>query len=86
MLRDFLRVLLRQADFTIRIKGGRACLWQGKAPKGFVDDCDLIAVDQQLQTGLIFGCQRSRGLVLEFSQIPESCHQRFRNVWQIHQR
>lgn len=84
-LRDFWRFLARQPDFTLRIESGRARLWQGRAPARFVADCDDLARDEQLQQGLVYGLRRSHGYVLEFSsEVPERCHQAFRNLWQIH--
>ena len=83
-LPEFFAVLLRQPDFTVRLEDGRARLWQGQAPQAFVKECAEIAAQRELSRGLIFGCRRGRGLVLEFRGVPESCHQRFRNVWQIH--
>lgn len=82
---DFCRLLSRQPDFTLRLEAGQAKLWQGKAPARFVSDCNDLAHDESLQAGLIFGIRRNRGYVLDFSaEVPERCHQTFRNLWQIH--
>lgn len=83
MLLDFLQVLLRQPEFTIRIDRGSARLWQGKAPPRFVSECDLIAREAELSRGLIFGLG-TKGSKLGFSGIPASHQQRFRNVWGIY--
>lgn len=84
-LADFVALLLRQPDFTIRIEAHSARLWQGQAPQAFVTDCALIARDSQLQRGLIYGCRRRDVLRLEFSRhVPEFSHQRFRNAWMVH--
>ncbi len=82
---DFFHLLSRQPDFTLRLESGQAKLWQGKAPSGFVSDCNDLARNESLEVGLIFGIRRDRGYVLEFSaEVPERYHQTFRNLWQIH--
>ena len=83
-LLGFLRRLLKPAAFEVVIEDGAANPAHGNVPGSFLADCDEIARDHGIRTGLIRGVRRPHGLALEFSRdVPEESRQRFRNVFEV---
>jgi len=73
------------AVFSMKIRRGVLKVGIGKAPRGFIEDCERIVTDSDLRRGTIIGIQRGRKTFLKFSHnIPKRCQQRFRNAWHSH--
>ena len=82
---DLLLILWRQPHFVIGIKDQKAKLIKGKAPSGFIRNCEDIAKTAEIHQGLVLGLKRDYGIQLDFSSsIPKVNQQSFRNAWQVH--
>ena len=82
---DFLRHFFYPAVFEIRFKGGISNLSRGKATRAFIQECMEVCNREKLDSIRIYGVNSEYGVRLEFSSnTPESCRQRFRNIWEIH--
>ena len=82
---DFLRRLFKPVVFEISIKDDKAELTSGKATRAFVKECAEICQLENLHNIRISGVKSDYGIRLEFSaNIPESCRQKLRNIWEIY--
>ena len=71
--------------FVIRIRDGTARAARGPVPQAFVGQVQDVCREQHLSTGTIRGFLVRKRIVLAFSRhIPPPCHQRIRNIWNIH--
>jgi hypothetical protein len=79
--------LLKGRVFEIRLSDGRASVAKGKAPRGFVEDCEAVARDAGLEGGSVWGTGSAKNVSLMFSSgIPDDVRQRLRNAWQFAKR
>lgn len=70
--------------FVIDFKGGAACMSHGQAPQAFLEDCEHIARDNQLDGGRVSGTRGPDGIRLVFSSgLSSIVQQRLRNAWQV---
>lgn len=75
-------ILLPKPAFIIRITNGGIQVKKGRVPKGFLNECQLLAGENNLKNITIRGIRKRGSVHLKFSgQIPEATVQRFRNVW-----
>jgi len=82
---DFIRHILSPPAFIIKNTNGKPVATRGKVTAAFIRECEDLCTLRNIQQGTIYGSRQSHGIVLEFSsEIPESSHQRFHNVWNIH--
>jgi len=71
--------------FTIIIEQGVARAARGTITRKFLDDCGDVAKQLGIYEGEIYGKKSGNKITLEFSgNIPQSAHQRFRNLWGVH--
>ncbi len=71
--------------FVIEIREGRARLVAGRAPAAFLRDIDELAGGLGFANGTLRGKSQAGHVRLVFSRdIPESAHQRLRNVWHLY--
>lgn len=79
--------VLKGRVFEIRLSGGRASVAKGKAPRGFVEDCEAVAQDTGLDRVSVWGVGSPRNASLMFSSgMPDNVRQRLRNAWQFAKR
>lgn len=77
--------LFNPPKFIVQIDNRKAEVVKGKLSKAFLEDCSIICDDNEIDAGKIYGIEKEYGVSLDFSHtIPDSCHQKFRNVWGIH--
>lgn len=82
----WLRRLAEPALFAVTIRDGSARCSKGRTPLLFLDDCEAIAAEFGLANGRVEGVRGLHGIELRFSpSVPEASHQRFRNVFAVHQ-
>jgi hypothetical protein len=78
-------VLCPKPRFVIQVTAGKAHIKSGRVPKKFLDDCQNLISDCNVQKATIKGVSKSGRVSLKFSrEIPNEYHQRFRNVWKLH--
>jgi Protein of unknown function (DUF3634) len=71
--------------FVIELRSGSAVVRSGEPPGGLVSGLSDTARDLGLASGTIYAVRGAHGPTLEFSSgIPETAHQRFRNVFGVH--
>jgi hypothetical protein len=77
--------LLNPPIFVIELRDGPAVVRSGEPPAGLVAEFSSTARDLELVRGTIYVVRVSQGLTLDFSsEIPDSLHQRFRNVFGVY--
>jgi hypothetical protein len=77
--------LLIPPVFVIDLRDGRASARSGEPPAGLIAEFSSTAHDLGLARGTVYVVRASHGLTLDFSSdIPESVHQRFRNVFGVY--
>jgi hypothetical protein len=80
-----LRRAIMPPVIAIELRDGTAVPTRGEPPAGLIAEFAATGRDLQLSRGTIYVVNGSKGLTLEFSpDIPESTHQRFRNVFGVH--
>ncbi len=80
-------LLRRRPVFEITVESGRAHIISGKPPREFVREFRALCEDFDIASATIRGVRGAGTVRLEFSSgIPESHHQRIRNIWSIHAR
>ena len=80
-----IRRLLFPPLFVIELRDGSAVTRSGEPPAGLVAEFSSTAHDAGLTKGMIYAVRASHGLTLDFSaDVPESLHQRFRNVFGVY--
>ena len=80
----FIRRLIKKPVFTIRIAGQKVQVVRGEPGKRFANECMAICKLNNIEQGYVYGVKSKHGIRLEFSKdIPESCHQKFRNVYGV---
>ena len=78
----FILILLPKAVFVIRIHDGKPFLTKGNVPKGFLNDCELLARENDIHILIMKGVKKRNTVFLRFSpSVPQALQQRFRNVW-----
>ncbi|MHC4475524.1 MAG: DUF3634 family protein [Planctomycetota bacterium] len=71
--------------FVIQVAAGKVCIKSSRVPKKFLDDCQNLICECNVQKATIKGVSKSGRVSLRFSrEIPNEYHQRFRNVWKLH--
>jgi hypothetical protein len=79
------RRLLFPPVFAIELRNGSAFVKSGQPPAGLVAEFSTTAGDAGLDRGTIYAVRAAHGLTLDFSgEIPDSLHQRFRNVFGVY--
>jgi hypothetical protein len=82
---NFLGRLFNPPAFIILIKNREAFDNKGNVSSQFISECTEIAKSENILEGKIYGMEKEYGISLVFSNdIPESSHQRFRNVWNLY--
>ncbi len=82
---NFLGRLFNPPAFIIKIKNREAFDNKGNVSSQFISECTEIAKSENIPEGKIYGMAKEYGTGLGFSKdIPESSHQRFRNVWNLY--
>ena len=82
---NFLARIFNPPAFVITIKNREAFGNKGNVSSQFISECTEIAKSEKILEGKIYGMAKNYGIRLVFSKnIPESSHQRFRNVWNLH--
>ena len=77
--------LLPKPDILIKIKNGKPKVKRGNVSRLFLQDCERICTDCNIQKGKIVGKKKSRIISLKFSGgIPKKYHQQLRNAWNFH--
>ncbi len=80
-LRDTARPPLCRLEWV----DGKLCCRRGAPPPGWLAACADVARDHDLRRGRLDVIASHGHLVLRFSaDVPETCHQRFRNVLGVH--
>jgi hypothetical protein len=78
-------ILRPKPRFVIQVREGKVHVERGKVSKKFLHDCQNLISECKVQEATIKAVSKSGRVSLEFShQIPETYHQRFRNVWKFH--
>jgi hypothetical protein len=78
---------LKGRVFEVRVEGGAARVEKGRAPRRFVEDCEAVARDADLDGVRIWGVGSRKRVSLMFSKgIPANVRQRLRNAWQFAKR
>ena len=84
-LASAIRRLLIRPLFVVDIRDGSVVVRSGEPPAGLVAEFAATAHDLGLANGTIYAVRAAQGLTLDFStNIPESQHQRFRNVFGVY--
>lgn len=72
-------------DISIKIKNGKPKVKRGNVSRLFLQDCERICTDFNIQKGKITGKKKSDIVSLKFSGgIEKKYHQQFRNAWNFH--
>ena len=78
-------VLRPRPAFVIRVRDGKVSVARGKLSRKFLEDCQHLISECNIQYANIRGFSKANRVSLKFSRhIPASCHQRFRNIWGFH--
>jgi hypothetical protein len=78
-------VLRPRPAFVIRVRDGKVSVARGKLSRKFLEDCQHLISECNIQHATIRGFSKGNRVSLKFSRhIPASCHQRFRNIWGFH--
>jgi hypothetical protein len=72
-------------DMVIKIENGKPKVKRGNVSRLFLQDCERICTDFNIQKGKITGKKKSGVVSLKFSGgIAKKYHQQFRNTWNFH--
>jgi len=71
-------------ETTVRFRHGTAKVIRGKVRSAVISEFNQLAKEADIQHGCIqIRTTKEKGSRLFFYGIPESAHQRFRNVWTV---
>ena len=72
-------------EFIVAVDDGRVALRRGKVPRGFLEECQRLCVENGIRQGRVSGSRGTAGIELRFSgNIAAADQQRFRNIWSLH--
>ena len=75
-------VFLPKPAFILRITEGNVLVKKGRLPKGFLNECEMLAQENNITNATIRGVRKKGSISLKFSgRISEGTQQRFRNAW-----
>lgn len=78
--------MFARPDFIIQIKKGKVTQVKGPKVLKFVHECEDIAKENNLSSGLIYAVKNAHGkaTIKTSSEIPSGAAQRLRNVWSFY--
>ena len=74
------------ASVVVWIENGKPTVRRGQIRPALLSELADLATASQIATACILATTTDHGFRLTFHGIPESLHQRFRNVWSCHWR
>ncbi len=74
------------APVAVWIADGKVTVVRGRIRPALLSELADLANASQIDTACILASSTDHGFRLTFHGIPESLHQRFRNVWSCHWR
>jgi hypothetical protein len=78
----FVWIFLPKPVFVLRIAKGNVWVKKGRLPNGFLNECRLLARENNITKLTIRGFKKRQVVFLKFSgPICDTLQQRFRNVW-----
>jgi len=77
-------ICLPRPTFVINIRDSTPLVTRGKVSKSFLNACQSIVDASSIKSGKIKGFGHGNNTTLKFSSnIPQRCHQRFKNAWHV---